>query len=99
MLKYDFLKSKLQLKSKLRDRGRIKGYSFSYTKREEKKVDSEILKEFKSKRKVDKFLREKELNILQKNLNRIRKKIMKIEKEHENQSNIKKIIKMTFRII
>ena len=89
MLKYDFLKSKLQLKSKLKDRKRIKGYSFSYSKRDEKKEDSEILKEFKSKRKQDKYLREKELNILQKNLIRIQKKITKIEKKHENQTNIK----------
>ena len=96
MLKYDFLKSKLQLKSKLRDRSRIKGCSFSYNKKEEKKVDSEILKEFKSKRKVDKFLREKELNTLQKNLIRIRKKIMKIDKKDENQSSIKTNYKNEF---
>ena len=82
MYNSDLILSKLKLKSKLKDRKRLKGYSFSYSKKE-KNLESEALRQFRKERKLRKASSEKEINSLRDYLYKIRKKIMIIENGNE----------------
>ena len=82
MYNSDLILSKIKLKSKLKDRKRLKGYSFSYSKKE-KNLESEALRQFRKERKLRKASSEKEINSLRDYLYKIRKKIMIIENGNE----------------
>lgn len=84
MFKPDIFVSKIKFKEKLKDRKRIKGYSFSYSNKDNK-IESTILKEYRKERKERKALNEKEYNILRNNLNKIRKKIINLEQYHKKE--------------
>ena len=83
MLNPDIIISKLKLKSKLKDRKRLKGYSFSYSSKEEN-FESETVKKFRKERRLRKALSEREINSLRDHLTKIRKKIMNIENSNDN---------------
>ena len=82
MLKFDFLKSKLKFSSKLKDRQRLKGCSFSNSKNEES-INSSTLDEYRKKRMKKKLLREKEMNVIKNNWEEIRRRLMVCEKNKD----------------
>ena len=90
MLQSDLIISKLKLKSKLRDRKRTKGFSFSIIKKENI-FDSPIIKQFRKERAERKALNNKEIKILRNNLNKIRKEKFDLEKTNDNEKEEEKI--------
>ena len=90
MLQSDLIISKLKLKSKLRDRKRTKGFSFSIIKKENI-FDSPIIKQFRKERAERKALNNKEIKILRNNLIKIRKEKFDLEKTNDNEKEEEKI--------
>ena len=91
MRKSDILIAKLKLRSKLEDRKRIKGYSFSHEKKE-KRYQSSTSRQFRKERQFRKALNEKEINNLRYYLFQVQKKIKNIEKNQKNNEETFKYI-------
>jgi len=81
MIKADLLISKKKLKYKLKDRKRIKGYSFTFSPKKE--FDSKNAEMFRKKRKLKYALNKKDVDTLKNNLDKIRKDIASIEKSQK----------------
>ena len=88
MLKFDFLKSKSKFASKLKDRQRLKGCSFSNFKFEPN-INSATLDEFRKKRMQKKLLREKELNSIKNNWQEIRRQLMQCIRNKDTEDDNK----------
>lgn len=84
MLKFDFIKSKIKLTSKLKDRQRLKGCSFSNSKYDQN-IFSVTLDEFRKERMQNKLLREKEMNVIKNNWKEIRRQLMQCEKNKDTE--------------